>query len=243
MDFFNIPSSLNPHFSITFFDAGLNVNTYPVILLSLNFLYNYTEITIILNLALFIGLVAYFYLKDKYKNNKNTFAIIYILLFGICTMCVGLTYSLSTKQQGQMNQYLKWGRNKESKKIISFFKNTDTIWINNIGWDQLPSFYRKNTVYEPEMYWKLASWIPKKHMLKIKGIQNTYDFSWKNIYELKNQVKNNSIDKLALIKSTISSESFPMQKNLLDLKKQNWLIHEKTIRLKNKNLYIFKVLQ
>ena len=63
-----------------------------------------------------------------------------------------------------------------------------------------------------------------------------------NLDQFRTEIQKNKIDKLVLIYSTIPDSKLPMQQNLKEFKKFPWLSILKTVKLKNKNMYIFKVL-
>lgn len=204
--------------------------------IGLYFEYKYILIKFLINIII-ISLTFLLLKKQKFKN-QITFLIVFFISFFSLGTALFSSYSI-----GQIGQFFRWGYNGESYKITQLFNNDEKVLFNSIeNWSELPYFYRKDTNADPEWHWELANWVPKKYMLKIGNQKNTFNFNWETNEELKNKIIENKIDKIAIIKSTIPYYKFPMQEKIEELKTLKWIKLLKIESLKNKNIYIFKVI-
>ena len=195
---------------------------------------------IIFNFIFFTCLICFFYIKKPKKWQNLIASITIVAIFGFSTLSTNIAFSY---RQGQVKEYIKWGRNREIRKILSNFREDEKIWINTIQITKhLVYFYRKDLNYNPEWYWELQENIPKKYLIITPKEKNTYMFPIINLDQFRTEIQKNKIDKLVLIYSTIPDSKLPMQQNLKEFKKFPWLSILKTVKLKNKNMYIFKVL-
>jgi len=201
---------------------------------------SYVTEKILLNAFLFSQLTLLFYLTHYRKRTLTYFYVFTIICLGVATISAFAAFSLF---RGQLGSVQRFGINRECSKIVSHLNLRDAVWINNIGWGQLFYFYRYNTVIEPEWFWVLPKWVPKKNMLKTVGIPNTFEFGWTNTEEFKQEVYQRGLNKVVLIKSLVPNKVFSYQEKESVLMQQSWLSLKDTLDLKNKKVYIFEVIQ
>ena len=94
---------------------------------------------------------------------------------------------------------------------------------------------------DPEWKWELKGWVPKKDMLKIYSPGNTFTWNTSDMEDFKDRIKDNKVDEVALVRSTIYDISFNEQENMSLLFTQGFLEYKEKIGLKNKEIYIFNV--
>lgn len=200
----------------------------------LRYLFNIFSSIVLLILYIFL------LLKTKYQTFVSSLIIFLIIFFS-----VGLNlYSFFTKNQLYSSQI--WGINGEAKKIATFFKKDDTIFIDcktetESEWTYLLYFYRKDMSLKPEWTWKLKNNVPKKKLLKIPETPNTYYFPIKDIASFKEDIMAKKINKIVLFQSTLLNKNFPLENYIEILKQKNWVELSQTIHLKNKIMYVFIV--
>jgi len=209
-----------------------------MLILGFFFEIDFILIKIVINTILMLALIVLYKLHRKQSPLLPLANLLIVVLFGITTATVSLTFSYL---RGQVGNWLKWGPNRECTEVLSHFEIEENIYINDAGWGQLPFFYRKDLDFKPEWGWTLKDIVPKKHMLKRKTPGNTFYLSFEDTSNLKTQAQVNSIDKLALVTSEIPEEPFLIQEHLESLKAQDWLTLTQTVHLKNKTLYIFSI--
>jgi len=194
---------------------------------------------IILELSLLISMWSIWFFRNKGKFLKSFTKKIFLL--GLITGMF-LTYLAFSYEIGQISSYIKYGNNREIDIVTNYLKKEERVWINDFGSGELINVYRENYYNEPEWNWELASWIPKKHLLKTYSYNNTFSFGIDRIESFYQMVNKYQIEKIALVVSTLD-ESLLEQDKLPILKSQNWLKLINEIKLKNKILYIFEVKQ
>lgn len=193
----------------------------------------YIWIKLLLNGILIVILALYLFIPKQKKYD--------ILRFLAVTFIGGVTFAVSIfyyYASGQLHRYLQFGNDYEVAKVVKYFRNGEKILINDPGWDLLIGTYRGNRAYSPEWKWALRSWVPRKKHLKIFDEVDTYTISG----EERNMVEVYGIEKIGLIVSTLQSIKFPYQERLEEYMNADWLKLEKKIELKNKQLYIFEVI-
>jgi hypothetical protein len=193
---------------------------------------------IILNIAILSALL---FLLWGYAHNNRYLIFIEawtVFVIGLSTLSVAIFYSYKV---GQIGQYIKWGSNMECDKI-STLTGSNKTWINNIGCDELPLFFRQDLGSDPEWYWKLASWVPKKRMLVQFKEPNTYNFRWNGEKDLMDQIRKNSVRHIILTKSNLTDYKFEDEEKLPLLQSQKWLVQKNIYYLKNKTTYVFDVI-
>ena len=160
-----------------------------------------------------------------------------VISLGMLSTAIAFSYSI-----GQISTFIRYGYNRETDKIVSNIDKTETIWINDYGSGELINMYRKNLDIKVEWTWPLREVVPKKNLLKTLAENNTYSSLITGGEEFRNYLKENGIGTVVLIKSTLKTESFSDQDKLPLLLSQDWLLLEDTISLRNKRMYIFKVI-
>jgi len=129
------------------------------------------------------------------------------------------------------------------EKVISYFDQGENILINDIGWDLLAGAYRGNREYSAEWKWKLRDWVPRKKHLREFEYGDTYTMYYDDIEVDREMTTIYGIEKIALTVSNIEDIPFPHQGKLEEYLNADWLELTDTIPLKNKTLYIFKVIR
>jgi hypothetical protein len=175
------------------------------------------------------------------RGNKKLLNISKTLFFVVLVSGMFLTSFAFSYSIGQISSYMKYGSNRETLQIAGSLNEDEVLWINDYGSGELINVYRKNLEIEPEWAWPLKDSLPKQNLLKIYGKGNTYSSLITEIEDFRTFIQENSIKKVLLVESTSQSESFLDQDKLPLLLSQDWLLLVDTINLKNKTVYIFKV--
>ena len=191
----------------------------------------------VLSLFLYTCLVTLVYMQYKHSRLLPSAQRFTAIIFGMATLFVALLFSF---KQGQISQYLKWGLNMECDRIAQV-SGEGNAWMNDVGCGELLMFFRQDLNANPEWYWKLADWVPKKHMLKTLGEPKTFSFYWGSENRLRKLTAGNSVQRLILTESTLPGSSFPLQHKLDSLKNFSWLSYKGSLILQNKIVYVFDV--
>ncbi len=197
---------------------------------------DYVYIKLVLNILIIIGYIIYYLLHKKYSTSYMYLSC----LVGALTFAVAGYYFFSL---GQLRQYINFGRDYEVKEVISYFEEDEIIMLNDTGWDLLPGIYRRNRKYDPEWKWALKDWVPRKKHLKIFDDMNTYPMDGKSVEEDRMFVEYYNIEKVGIVVSSLEKFTFKNQERLEEYMNTDWLELTDTIPLKNKTLYIFKVIR
>lgn len=201
--------------------------TFFLIIGGLFFEEEYVFEKLFLNLIVLILFLLYVFF-EKIRQFLRIFIILTISIFSFSV----IMYFFYTR--GQIYQYINWGRDYEVTKVVSYFEKNEKILLNDPGWDLLPLVYRFDTDFNPEFRWELKEWVPRKKHLKNLGNSNTYKFVFTNEINLKKAVEHYNIDKIGFV--VLEGEEC---ETFWDV---DWLELEKEVSLKNKNLFILKVL-
>lgn len=172
--------------------------------------------------------------NEKLLNISKTFFFI-TLVSGMFLANLAYSYSI-----GQISSYIKYGNNRQSAQIIGKLKEEEIVWINDYGSGELINYYRKNLFLEPEWTWELKDSIPKKNLMRTFSTSNTFSSEITDMEKFKKNLIDNGIEKVVLVVSTISDETFVNQERLEELLLQDWLLLIEKIQLQNKDMYIFK---
>lgn len=183
---------------------------------------------VLLNLTIFALYISYLLLEEKrYLIKTLTVIVISIISFSV------VMFFFYTR--GQIYQYINWGRDYEVVEAVKYFEGDENILLSDPGWDLLPLVYRKDTDFEPEFRWELRDWIPRKEHLRNLGNANTYEFNFKGHEDLEQRVEHYDIDSIGYV--VLEGEE---AEKFWDV---DWLELEGEVFLKNKTLYIVKVLK
>lgn len=193
---------------------------------------------IILEVGLLLLLWLVFLLRTK---NKKWLGYAKQLLFWGLASGMFFSFLASSYSIGQISSYIKYGKNRGTDEIVAEIPTEERIWINNYGSDDLVSVLRGNTFNEPEWYWELADWIPKKSLLKTYGTNNTLSFNFVTMEDFQEQIEKNHVQKVVLAVSMIKGEEAPWNNYVEEFASQEWLKLDKTLNLKNKVVYIYDV--
>lgn len=214
------------------------VMTTIFVLLGLLFESTFLEYKIVLELVLLSLLWAIWFLREKGEKALNFVRTIFLIALTCGMFLTAIAFSFSI---GQVSSFINFGKNRETKEILEHLDNSEKIWINDFGSGDLINVYRKNTYIEPEWHWGLANWLPKKKLLKIDSVSNTYTSEISSMDDFRENIKNNEIDKVVLIVSELKDERFTNQEQLPNLLLQDWLSNKRRLQFKNKVVYIFNV--
>jgi hypothetical protein len=178
----------------------------------------------------------------SYAKKPNKEFLLYMIIIVISIFYLG-TSILASYSHGQIKGYSAYGYNRECEKIISLVDKKERIWINDIYWDKLPFILREEELGNPEWRWSLREWVPKKAMLLRNNEFRTYNFLWSEIEEFKIKLIENKIEKVIYIKldGTDPAGKIPLQDRLEILSEADWLILIDTVKMKNKQIYIWQV--
>jgi 4-amino-4-deoxy-L-arabinose transferase-like glycosyltransferase len=183
---------------------------------------------VLLNFFVFLLYFAYlFWEQRRYFLKVALILVISFFSFGV------IMYFFYTK--GQIYQYLNWGRDYEVVEAMEYFDEDEKILLSDPGWDLLPLAYRKDTDFEPEFRWELKEWVPRKEHLKNIGNANTYKFVFTNEENLKKGIIHYDIDAIGYV--VLEGEEVETFWEV------DWLELEKEVSLKNKTLFVIKVLE
>ena len=196
----------------------------------------YIWVKLILNISVISLFILYSLFHKKLKE-------IYIPLLLVLS---GITFSVIAfffYANGQLHQYILWGNDYEIQKVVTYFEDGESILLNDVGWDILPKVYRGDNRYNPEWKWELQDWVPRKKNLKMFDKFTTYGIYGNSIEGDRVLIESNNIKKIGLMVSTIESQPFKSQNRLNTYLELDWLSLSKVVNLKNKDLYIFEVLE
>lgn len=183
---------------------------------------------VILNLTIFGLYFAYLFLEKK-RYLLKSFLIITVSIFSF-SVIMYFFYA-----RGQIYQYINWGRDYEVVEVMEYFDEDENILLTDPGWDLLPLVYRKDTDFEPEFRWELKEWIPRKEHLQNLGNANAYQFVYRNEKRLRRQVEGYDISRIGYV--VLEGEEVEVFWDV------QWLELEKEVSLKNKTLFVIKVLE
>ena len=197
------------------------------------------EVAYVSNVALLLMLFVTYRLASNNSKWKNWSYAGFIILLGGATLAGPTAFMIL---RGQIDNALNYGIDYEIKDILAYADPDETIWINNIGWSNLPRFVRDDVYLDASFKWDLAEWIPKHATEETWGTQTTYSFSWgSNIEYFEDYANKLGFDKVFIIESTLPGVDFGYENQLAPLQTQDWLVLEETVPLKNKILYVFDV--
>jgi len=156
-------------------------------------------------------------------------------------------YALSTKNQIYKSNL--WGINGEADKIAQLVEPEDTIFVDCKSgtiseFTYLINIYRKNNYLPVEWHWKLDKDRVERKLDTIEIVPNFYyTLDIEDMTLFKEEIINNNINKIVLLKSQVEGEKFPLEDYIDIFKKEKWLALEPITQLKNKEIYIFDVVQ
>jgi len=197
---------------------------------------DYLFIKIVLNLVSLFLFLLYFLYNTKFKR----LIVFVITIVSFITFSVGAFFFYAN---GQLHQYILWGHDYEVKSVVSNFKNEERIMLNDVGWDILVKVYREDMNYSPEWKWELQQWVPRKSRLKTFEKLTSFNMFGKSISSDKKFALENDIDKIGLMVSTLEKYPLKYQERLNDYLIADWVELIEVVSLKNKQLYIFRVLK
>jgi hypothetical protein len=196
----------------------------------------YVLIKLVLNLIIIAGYVLYYFFHERIKHSL----LILSAVIGALTFSV-IAYFFYAN--GQLRQYIVWGREYQVREVIAHFDEGEVIMLNDIGWDLLAPTYRGDRYYAPEWYWPLKEWVPRKSSLKAFYNFTTHPMLGEDIEEDRLAVEVHGIERIGLTVSNLEEYELPHQEKLDDYLNADWLYLEREVHLKNKTLFVLKVLE
>lgn len=144
---------------------------------------------------------------------------------------------------GQINDSLRFGINREVQSIATLVDTKEKVLFNNFGVSYLVQYYRKDTFLEPEWGWELEAYIPKKGYLKTLGQPTTFILNWENEEVLRKYSFENGVEYLVITESLLSDVKFANQDRIAYLLDLYWLKLIRVVNLQNKNVFVFQVVK
>ena len=213
---------------------GVLVATSIVASLGLLFEIDYIWVKVVLNLIVILLFSLYYLFYDRMRN-------MYILIIATLSILTFSVVAFFFYGNGQLHQYLLWGRSFEIEKVVKHFDEDEKVLLNDAGWDMLFLVYRGDNLYDPEWKWQLKEWVPRKDDLRMLDTFVSYEMYGGPLrYDIE-KIKSRDIDSVALAVSTIENEGFIYQQKLPLYLDADWLELREVVNLKGKDLYIFNV--
>lgn len=197
---------------------------------------DYVIIKLVLNIVVIVLLILYLLINKKFP----TIYFYVLVVIGALTFCVISFYYYTL---GPLRQYMNFGVDYEVEKVVNQFDDEDIVLMNDPGWGLLINVYRGNLQYNPEWKWSLREWVPRKKNLRMFDDVNTYVIEKENSEEDMEMIERYGIDKVGIVVSNLKDVQFPFEDRLEEYMKSDMLKLEDTAGLKNKTVYIFKVIK
>lgn len=211
----------------------------------LSFLYqDMNEIREVFNVlftALITILLFFLYYFYKYKTLITNSIIIFVAFISILITWYALLFN------NQIYKSSVWGINGEANKIAEFLEPEDIVFVDCASgtiseFTYLINFYRANNYLPIEWKWELDRNKISRDLEKEEVVSNLYYYmSMKDIDEFQQEIYEKDINKIVLLKSEVEGEEFPLEENIDILKKLDWLVLKQVEDLKNKQVFIFEV--
>ncbi|KAA3646379.1 MAG: hypothetical protein DWQ07_09175 [Chloroflexi bacterium] len=167
----------------------------------------------------------------------------YAVVVGLFVLATSATSFAFMLTQGQLAQVSNRGIGYEADQILEHVDPDESVWINQIGWSLYPGFIRKDVgSINPEFIWSLTDFIPKKRLLQKSEPAISYAFPWLAIEDFEKEIEENYISKIVLVISTNGLVEFPFQEQKTLIENQPWTELIEELALKNKDVYIFNVI-
>ncbi|NCC49948.1 MAG: hypothetical protein EOM20_01905 [Spartobacteria bacterium] len=142
---------------------------------------------------------------------------------------------------GQIRNYLAFGRNRECEEVMRIFGPYRQLWLNDIGWGDLPYVYRREPRATVEWHWRLKDSIPKKYLINTHT-NSTHSFAWKDRNDFRKKMREQQVRWVGFTVSTLPTHPLPLQNELPYLAQEEWLSYKGTCHLRNKAVHLFAVL-
>jgi hypothetical protein len=195
---------------------------------------------VILELSLFLCIA--FSVLEPFNFSKLFYVIFRKFTIAFCVIAMLSASLLFAITQGQAKHSILFGQNREIKEVVEIIPDESKFWINNFESYGLMAVYFGQTYEWPEWKWDLAPYVPKKTLLRAYGEKYAYDDMWMEVSKFRRYIYKNDIEYVVFMESQIEEESFGMQHRLEDVIDKEWLELERVEELKNKKIYLFKVI-
>jgi hypothetical protein len=209
------------------------IGTIVFVVLGFYFETSFVLIKIFLELLLFM-LFAIVLIKSKRKY------LPYMLVSFLCVITIAVSI-LFAYTQGQVYGYITWGKNRQVEKMVEILPTNERYWINNNDNQYLVSVYMEETYAPVQWNWGLNEIVPKKKRVKELSEKVSFLFPVEDIPTFKGNITLYDVQKVVLIESHVEKDQFTDQQYLELFLKQDWLVLEKEVNLKNRTIYIFNV--
>ena len=207
-------------FFLSFIFSAYNTKRYvpPILLIiiltvcQLFFAQSFLLLRFVMQVVLIVLLVSIIFTKDDL--HKNILRICCVFGFVVVSIAIASAYLITggKNTNGQIFLARNYGVNMEYKAIAASFDSEDILLITESLGGELIDFYRKDAYINPEWYWSLREFIPKKKMLKTLGTQTTFYCNDCKNETIKYLVDNYKINKFVNIElnvaDNVQKESF-----------------------------------
>ncbi|MFH1547239.1 MAG: hypothetical protein ABIC57_02015 [bacterium] len=180
-----------------------------------------------------------------YFSKRRAFLINLIFLFTISASLFVSSYAIFTKNQ--IYKSLKWGINGEADIIAEMLEPEDVVFIDcqssvNSEFTYLINIFRANNYLPIEWHWKLDESVINREIHAIDIVPNFYyTLDPSDLETFKVNLKEKQINKIVLMRSHISDDTFPLEEYIEVFDNEEWLKLQEINELKNKDIYIYSV--
>jgi len=202
----------------------------------------YVFVKIMINAVIIAGLAVMVRLQQKESPLLPNFRIALISLIGMISIVISL--SVSSLLPGQIGLSWKWGYCGEFKKIAERCGRGEKVWSNVDG--ELFRFFMRDfniTFQEKREIFSLKEWIPKANKINRDHEKIVYSFDLDSPTQFLAKLKENKINKVALVISNSDTENFRFPKqDERDVFEEMLSLHlQDRVLFKNKILYIYEL--
>ncbi len=183
------------------------------------------------------------FLQPRNGLSANRLAVVAVFLLGGMGAATSLAASWSIAQ-GQLNNHVRFGYNRDCERILSQIPADARIWISCTEWSALPSFYRGEPPVIEDAIHNVRQWVPKvKLMRDVEDIDRVLTFTDEvaDIDQLRELVRRKRIEKILAVISKTHRVKFMSQDLAESLLREDWLQMERRIPAKNQDIYVLSV--
>jgi len=195
------------------------------------------EITYIVIKICFYLLTLFLLYLSLYREKRSVLIFSVVLAFIMGSAALGAMYSL---EGSSLDKYITYGRFEQYDKILDEVEIDRNIYTNSDNIGNMRAYLRTK-VPEYFLYNKfdIKGFFPKRELSKsYQNDPNVITFKYKDIEDFKINLEANSIGTIILFIEEGDSIAQNLLQGLLNGKISNYNI-EKSLRLKNRNVFIF----
>ncbi|NLE31278.1 glycosyltransferase family 39 protein [Candidatus Dojkabacteria bacterium] len=196
---------------------------------------------------IFSSIILYLIFSFMYTIERNRNFIVKILLVFVISASLFINiYSISTKNQIYRSSL--WGVNGEAQRIAGMINPEDVIFVDCKSgtiseFTYLINFYRRNNYLPIEWHWNLNRNLVRRELDAIEISPNFYyQIPLDDMEIFEQEIKDRGINKIILLKSQVKDNKFPLEDYIEVFKNSDWVVLDTKEGLKNKDIYIFKVM-